>query len=214
MRLRNVKRAFERIDDFEAIVTEPQQFKGRWSEFFGNDHPIHIEIGMGKGQFIIDHAKAQPEINYIGFEKFTVVMVKALENIERLETQLDNLCVVRYDAEQLLELFDENEVDRIYLNFSDPWPKDRHYKRRLTNRDFLKKYKQVIDKDGCVIFKTDNDGLFDFSIQEMESVGMKFEKITHDLHMSEFIQENVMTEYEEKFHGIGKNIHMVEVKYD
>ena len=213
MRLRNVKRAFERVDDFEAIVTEPHLYKGRWSEFFGNDHPIYIEIGMGKGQFLIDHAKANPDINYIGFEKFTVVLVKALENIERLETKLENLCVVRYDAEQLLELFDESEVNRVYLNFSDPWPKERHYKRRLTYRDFLNKYREVLTTDGNLIFKTDNDGLFDFSLNEMNAVGMTINKLTRDLHMSEFAMANVMTEYETKFHGIGENINMVEVQF-
>lgn len=213
MRLRNVKNAFERIDSFEAIVQNPEQNKGKWAAFFGNENPIYIEIGMGKGQFLIDHAKANPNINYIGFEKFTVVMVKALENIESLENKLDNLCVVRYDAEQLLDLFEENEVSNIYLNFSDPWPKDRHFKRRLTNRDFLKKYEHVLKAEGVVTFKTDNDGLFEFSIKEMEAVGMQFNKLTRDLHMTEWAMSNVMTEYEIKFHSMGETINMVEAKF-
>lgn len=213
MRLRNVKNAFERIDSFDAIVSEPLKHKGRWSEFFGNDHPIYIEIGMGKGQFLINHAKANPKVNYIGFEKYTVVMVKALEKIDKLEQPLDNLCVVRYDADQLLELFEPGEVGRIYLNFSDPWPKDRHYKRRLTYRDFLNKYKQVLDEEGCLIFKTDNDPLFEFSLEEMKFLEMDIEVMTRDLHMSPYLDGNVMTEYEEKFHGIGENINMVKARF-
>ncbi len=213
MRLRNVKKAFERVDDFEAIVVEPRIYKGRWSEYFGNDNPIYIEIGMGRGQFLINHAIANPNINYIGFEKFTVVLVKALEKIERLEKKLTNICVVRFDAEQMLELFDDNEVSRVYLNFSDPWPKDRHYKRRLSYRDFLQKYRQVLIDDGLVILKTDNDALFDFSISEMTALGMELLKQTRDLHMTEWAVDNVMTEYETKFHSMGETINMVEARF-
>lgn len=213
MRLRNVKRAFERLDTFETVVQDPIQYKGRWKEFFGNDHPIYIEIGMGRGGFLVEHAINNPDINYIGFEKMTVVLVKALEHIEKVEHPLENLCVVRYDAEQILELFESNEVDRIYLNFSDPWPKDRHYKRRLTYRDFLNKYRQVLRTDGNITFKTDNDGLFEYSLEEMTTVGMTFEKMTTDLHKSEFIEGNVMTSYEKKFHEMGKNINMLQAKF-
>ncbi len=213
MRLRNVKRAFERIDDFEAIVQDPIEYKGKWHEFFGNTNPIYIEIGMGKGQFLIEHARRNPDINYIGFEKFTVVLVRALERIEREASDLKNLSVVRFDAEQILDMFDDNEVARVYLNFSDPWPKDRHYKRRLTYRDFLNKYRKVMVEEGLVVFKTDNDGLFEFSIKEMEALGMHFNKLTRDLHMTEWAIDNVMTEYETKFHLEGIKINMVEAKF-
>lgn len=210
MRLRNVRDAFERIHNFKAVVREPEQYRGRWSEFFGNNNPIHIEIGMGMGQFLRGHAWRNPDINYIGLEKFTVVLVKAMERIVNEKEPLGNLRVVRFDAEHILNLFEENEVDCIYLNFSDPWPKDRHYKRRLTYREFLIKYRQVMKPEGKVIFKTDNDGLFEFSLGEMEAVGMTFEKLTRDLHNSEFSDGNIMTEYEEKFHSLGENIHMVQ----
>ena len=213
MRLRNVKDAFERLDSFDAVIQNPEQYKGRWCEFFGNDNPIYIEIGMGRGGFLISHALNNPNINYIGFEKFTVVIVKALENIEKEENPLDNLCVVRFDAQQILELFEDDEVDRIYLNFSDPWPKDRHAKRRLTCRDFLHRYKQVLKTEGNITFKTDNDDLFDYSIEEMKAVGMDFEKMTLDLHKSEFIEGNIMTSYEKKFHEMGKNINMVQAVF-
>lgn len=214
MRLRNVKDAFERIDSFDAVVQGPDQYKGRWHEFFGNNNPIYIEIGMGRGGFLINHAINNPNINYIGFEKFTVVLVKALENIEKLDQPPSNLCVVRYDAQEILDLFEEDEVDRIYLNFSDPWPKDRHYKRRLTYRDFLSDYKQVLKPEGSIIFKTDNDGLFDFSLEEMKALNMTFDKMTTDLHKSPYLEGNVMTTYEKKFHDMGKNINMVQARFE
>lgn len=213
MRLRNVKNAFERIDSFDAVIQSPQQYKGKWRDYFGNDNPIYIEIGMGKGQFLIEHAKNNPNINYIGFEKFTVVLVKAMERLEKENTELGNLRVVRYDAEEILELFEVDEVSRIYLNFSDPWPKDRHYKRRLTYRDFLTKYSQVMEPEGAIIFKTDNDGLFEFSIEEMKALEMTFDVLTKDLHNSGHLAGNVMTEYETKFHEQGKNINMVKARF-
>ncbi len=213
MRLRNVKKAFERIDGFEKVIKDPMNHKGKWSEFFGNTNPIHIEIGMGKGGFLIDLARANQDINYIGFEKFTVVLVKGLEKIEK-EEGIDNLHVVRYDASDILEMFEENEVDQIYLNFSDPWPKDRHYKRRLTYRDFLKKYNTVLKEDGVIKFKTDNDELFDYSIEEMEACGMNLLKLTRDLHGSDYVVGNIMTEYETKFASMGITINMVEASFE
>lgn len=212
MRLRNVKAAFERIDGFEQIINNPTQYKGRWHEYFGNDNPIHIEIGMGKGAFLIGMARQNPNINYIGFEKFTVVLVKGLEKIEK-EEGLDNLRVVRFDAEHILELFEPGEVDRVYLNFSDPWPKDRHYKRRLTYRDFLNKYKTILKEDGLVRFKTDNDGLFAFTLDEMKAIDMNILKETSDLHLSDYVAGNIMTEYETKFYSQGIQINMVEASF-
>lgn len=213
MRLRNVKSAYDRIHTFEQVVQNPTDHKGKWHEFFGNDNPIHIEIGMGKGQFLMQHAMNNPEINYIGFEKFTVVLVKALDKYNREGNELTNLCVIREFAEEMLDIFEENEIDRVYLNFSDPWPKDRHYKRRLTYRGFLEMYRKVMKPDGSVIFKTDNDDLFAFSVEEMKAMNMDIRKLTEDLHSSNFLEGNVMTEYETKFHGQGKNINMVEAKF-
>ena len=212
MRLRNVKRAFNRINDYDKLIADPMAYKGRWHAYFNNANPIHIEIGMGRGQFLIEKAKKNPTINYIGFEKFTVVLVKSLEKIKE-EGQLDNLCVVRYDAQDILDLFDENEVSKVYLNFSDPWPKERHYKRRLTYRDFLNKYKVILKPEGMLCFKTDNVALFDFSLEEMNLLGMCILKETRNLHGSPWVQENIMTEYEEKFTKEGITINMVEARY-
>ncbi|PKM55777.1 MAG: tRNA (guanosine(46)-N7)-methyltransferase TrmB [Firmicutes bacterium HGW-Firmicutes-3] len=212
MRLRNVKRAFNRINDYEKLITDPIEYKGRWHTYFNNTNPIHIEIGMGRGRFLIEKAKKNPTINYIGFEKFTVVLVKSLENIKE-EGHMDNLCVVRYDAQDILEIFNENEVSRVYLNFSDPWPKERHYKRRLTYRDFLNKYKIILKPEGLLCFKTDNEALFNFSLEEMDHLGMHIVKKTRNLHVSPWVQDNIMTEYEEKFTKEGMNINMVEACY-
>ena len=210
MRLRNVKSAHDRIDSFEHVVQEPKAHKGKWHEFFGNENPIYIEIGMGKGQLLMEHALNNPDINYIGFEKFTVVLVKALDKYRRTGHELTNLCVIREFAEEILDIFDENEINRVYLNFSDPWPKDRHYKRRLTYRGFLEKYNHIMKPQGKVIFKTDNDDLFEFSVDEMSAMDMDIHKLTRDLHNSDFLEGNIMTEYEAKFHKKGKNINMVE----
>lgn len=212
MRLRNVKDAFERIDDFEALIKEPTSHKGAWQAVFNNNHPISIEIGMGKGQFLIEQARRHPDRNFIGFEKFTVVLVKALEKIEK-EGNLPNLKVVRFDAAHLKDIFGENEISQVYLNFSDPWPKERHYKRRLTYRDFLKTYQHVLREDGALVFKTDNRPLFDFSLEEMKAIGMTLNKVTFDLHKSQWLEGNIMTEYETKFHEQGLPIHMVEAVY-
>lgn len=212
MRLRNVKRAFNRINDYDKLITDPIEYKGKWHTYFNNNNPIHIEIGMGRGRFLIEKAKKNPTINYIGFEKFTVVLVKSLENIKE-EGQMENLCVVRYDAQDILELFDENEVARVYLNFSDPWPKERHFKRRLTYRDFLNKYKVILKPEGLLCFKTDNEPLFDFTLEEMNTLGMNIVKETRNLHGSPWVQDNIMTEYEEKFTKEGIAINMVEACY-
>ena len=142
MRLRNVPGARETIIENQFSIQEPEQKKGKWAEVFGNDHPIHIEVGMGKGQFIIEMARRNPEVNYIGIEKYSSVLVRAVEKLEDFEQ--DNLRLIRMDAENIEEVFDKDEVDRIYLNFSDPWPKDRHAKRRLTSPDFMKVYDQSV----------------------------------------------------------------------
>lgn len=205
MRLRNVKGSRERIAASEVVIQNPEQQKGRWNEVFNNDRPIHIEIGMGKGQFILELAKQNPHINYIGIEKFSSVLIRAIE--KREEVELDNLFLIRMDAENLEDVFAPGEVAQIYLNFSDPWPKDRHAKRRLTSRQFFARYQVILAAEGKVIFKTDNRQLFDFSLEEVVEAGWKLESHTFDLHNSEYVQGNIMTEYEQKFVSEGKPIH-------
>ena len=204
MRLRNVPGARETIIENQFSVQQPEQMKGKWAEVFQNDHPIHIEVGMGKGQFIIEMAIRNPELNYIGIEKYSSVLVRAVEKLEDFEQ--DNLRLIRMDAENIEEVFDKDEVDRIYLNFSDPWPKDRHAKRRLTSTRFLERYNNILTPEGRVMFKTDNKDLFDFSLEQVEEAGWILENHTYDLHHSEYNEGNVMTEYEEKFSAKGNTI--------
>ena len=204
MRLRNVKGSRETIAANDYVVHTPEEQKGKWSEVFGNKNPIHIEVGMGKGKFITELARQNPDINYVGIEKYSSVLVRALE--KRPELEQDNLMFIRMDAEKLPDVFDKDEVALIYLNFSDPWPKDRHAKRRLTSVQFLSRYDQFLEPDGRVIFKTDNRPLFDFSLEQVEEAGWILENHTFDLHHSEFLEGNVMTEYESKFVAEGKPI--------
>ncbi len=204
MRLRNVRGAREKIAADEYTVQEPEQNKGKWNEFFENENPIHIEVGMGKGKFIMELAEQNPDINYVGIEKFSSVLVRALQKME--EKQLSNLVFIRMDAEDIEEVFERGEVAQIYLNFSDPWPKDRHAKRRLTSTRFLSRYENILKKEGKVIFKTDNRELFDFSLEQAKEADWVIENYTYDLHNSEYNEGNVMTEYEEKFSKEGKPI--------
>ena len=204
MRLRNVPGARETIIENQFSIQQPEQMKGKWAEVFQNDHPIHIEVGMGKGQFIIEMARRNPEVNYIGIEKYSSVLVRAVEKLEDFEQ--DNLRLIRMDAENIEEVFDKDEVDRIYLNFSDPWPKDRHAKRRLTSTRFLERYDNILTPEGRVMFKTDNKDLFDCSLEQVEEAGWILENHTYDLHHSEYNEGNVMTEYEEKFSAKGNPI--------
>ena len=168
MRLRNVAGSREAIAESAYVVPESEMFEkpGKWAEIFGNNHPIHIEIGMGKGQFIHALAKLHPEINYVGVEKYSSVLIRAIQKMEQEE--LPNLKFLRMDAEDVDKVFGEAEVDKIYLNFSDPWPKDRHAKRRLTSVQFLERYENILKKDCRLEFKTDNRDLFDFAVEELE----------------------------------------------
>ena len=206
MRLRNIAGSREVIAESKYTVKDPEQKKGLWKkEIFGNDNEIHIEIGMGKGRFIMDMAALHPDINYVGIEKYSSVLLRAIQKQEEL--QLPNVIFIRMDAEDITEVFDESEVGKIYLNFSDPWPKDRHAKRRLPSREFLKRYDKILKKDGVVEFKTDNEGLFTFARDEVEPAGWNIDAITYDLHNDEVMNEgNVMTEYEEKFSSLGNPI--------
>ena len=207
MRLRNITGSREMIAASPYVVQEAVQpdCPGTWKKIFGNDHPIHIEIGMGKGKFIHTMAKTHPEINYVGIEKYSSVLLRAIQKMEQEE--LANLKFLRMDAEDILTVFGQGEVDLIYLNFSDPWPKDRHARRRLPSREFLKRYDKILKKDGRLEFKTDNRELFDFAVGELEPAGWKAKAITYDLHGDEaLMQGNVMTEYEEKFSAMGNPI--------
>ena len=204
MRLKNVPGARDVIAESSLVVHEPEKQKGNWQQVFGNDHPVHIEIGMGKGRFICEMAKTHPDINYIG--KYSSVLLRAIQKME--EEPLPNLLFIRMDAENIDEVFGLDEVDRIYLNFSDPWPKDRHAKRRLPSKEFLARYDRFLKKDGVLEFKTDNRGLFDFAVEELPQAGWKLVKITYDLHHDEeMMQGNVMTEYEQKFSSMGNPIY-------
>ncbi len=204
MRLRNIKGSRETISSNEYVIHEPEKLKGAWKEFFGNDNPIHIEIGMGKGKFLTQLAIENPNINYIGIEKYSSVLIRAIE--KRNELDIDNLFFIRFEAEYINDIFDEDEIDRVYLNFSDPWPKDRHAKRRLTSKEFLARYDKLLVPKGYVIFKTDNRDLFDFSLEQVELADWKLLNKTYDLHRSEYAGGNVMTEYEEKFSSMGNPI--------
>lgn len=197
MRLRNIKGARELIAANDYVIHDESTHKGHWRDVFENENPIYIEIGMGKGKFIMELARQNPDINYIGIEKYSSVLLRALE--KQQEEQLPNLLFIRMDAEYIMDVFDVQEVGRIYLNFSDPWPKDRHAKRRLTSRQFLARYDRILEAGGNVIFKTDNRPLFDFSLEEIEAADWKLTMHTFDLHHSEYLEGNVMTEYESRF---------------
>lgn len=207
MRLRNITGSRDVIAASPYVVQEEvqPQMPGTWHEIFGNENPIHVEIGMGKGKFIHTMAKEHPEINYVGIEKYSSVLLRAIQKMEQEE--LPNLRFLRMDAEDIVKVFGAEEVDKIYLNFSDPWPKDRHAKRRLPSREFLARYDVILKKESRLEFKTDNRELFDFAVEELEPAGWKAEVITYDLHADEKLMEgNVMTEYEEKFSALGNPI--------
>ena len=206
MRLRNIPGAEEVVSNSPYCIQNPTELKGKWHSFLGNENPIHIEVGMGKGKFIMELAALHPDINYIGIERYTSVLLRAVQKME--EQPLPNIHFLCIDAATLPEIFDTDEVSRIYLNFSDPWPKDRHAKRRLTSREFLARYDQFLKKDGHIEFKTDNQDLFTFSLQEIEESPLwKLDASTRDLHKDPVLNEgNIMTEYEEKFSSMGNPI--------
>ena len=204
MRLRNIPGAREEMLVNPFIVQDPERLRGCWRAEFGNQNPLRIEIGMGKGQFLLTLAQQNPDVNYVGIEKYSSVLIRALARQEELKLQ--NLRLIRYDAETIDELFADGEVNRIYLNFSDPWPKDRHAKRRLTSDRFLARYARILAPEGRVEFKTDNTDLFDFSLESAESCGWTLSEVTRDLHNSPAAEGNVMTEYEERFSALGNPI--------
>ena len=207
MRLRHIKGSEEFVASSPNTITDPETHRGHWAEVFGSDRPLHVEIGMGKGRFIRDMSRLNPDINYVGIERYESVIQKAIERKDREEAEIgkrDNLFFVCMDAEKLAEVFAEGEVDRIYLNFSDPWPKARHEHRRLTSGRFMAVYDKVLKADGQVEFKTDNVDLFEYSLEAIPQAGWKIVYETHDLHSEDV--PNVMTEYEEKFSSRGQKI--------
>ena len=205
MRQRNVKNKLEIINNSKYFVNNPSLYKGKWNSFFNNSNPIYIEIGMGKGKFIIENALRNPSINYIGIEKFDSILALALKKVP----DINNLVMIRLDAKDIDLVFDK-EVDKIYLNFSDPWPKKRHEKRRLMSKNFLEKYDLVFKKNNLIEFKTDNKDLFCYSIKSFNNYGYYINFITFDLHKIENI-DNIETEYEEKFTKLNKSIYKIEV---
>ena len=207
MRLRNVPGSREDIANSEFVIQNPENHRGEISSLFPSKQPLFIDIGMGKGQFITTLAKTNPNINYIGIEKYSSVLIRAIE--KQTELELPNLKFIRMDAENINDVFAENEVDGIYLNFSDPWPKDRHAKRRLTSRQFFARYEKLLKPEGKIQFKTDNSALFDFSLEEVEAANFKATEVSYDLHNSEWNEGNVMTEYEERFSAKGNPIKRV-----
>jgi tRNA (guanine-N7-)-methyltransferase len=211
MRLRHKPWAQEKIDQHpQYVVANPEMHKGKWHESFEKKQPLHIEIGTGKGRFITEMAKAHPDINYIGIEVYKSVIVDALDKL--IEADLPNLKLLNIDANDLEKFFAKNDVDRIYLNFSDPWPKTRHEKRRLTYKSFLKLYENILKDAGEIHFKTDNQGLFEYSLMSFSQYGLLLKYLSLDLHHSDF-EGNIMTEYEQKFSEKGNRIFRCEVKY-
>lgn len=230
MRLRNIPRAEGVLNDCKEVVKNETEYKGIWQKVFGNTNPIHIEIGMGKGQFLLALARRNPQINYIGIERYSSVLLRAVEKLQAMDTGSnydevsatddsvgetthilgvpDNLRFICMDARDIADVFAPGEVARIYLNFSDPWPKARHTKRRLTSREFFQRYDKILTPDGTVEFKTDNRPLFDFSVEELrDSDIFEIMACTYDLHNdTDMNQGNIMTEYEEKFSSLGNPI--------
>ncbi len=207
MRLRNVPNAKEIVNSSEYVIREPQEYKGKYKEVFKNNNPLHIEIGMGKGNFIIDMALKNPDINFIGIERYESVMCRALEKLEN--KKIPNLKLICCDALELGDIFD-HEVETIYLNFSDPWPKKRHAKRRLTSHIFLPIYDKVFENECLIIQKTDNVGLFESSIVSLSTYGYVIEDISLDLASKEI--ENSLTEYEAKFMSQGIKINYLKAR--
>lgn len=205
MRLRHIPGAEKAIATSPFVIQEPQQYTGTFAKnIFGNSNPIHIEVGMGKGKFIMEMAQQFPDVNFIGIERYPSVMLRALE--KRSELQLPNIFFMCVDAKELGEYFASGEVERIFLNFSDPWPKDRHAKRRLTSPEFMKVYNQILAETGTVEFKTDNQELFSYSLESIPEAGWRINAYTRDLHNDPMAEGNVMTEYEMKFSAMGNPI--------
>lgn len=211
MRQRKVKNEEERLaEHHQYLIGDPEVRKGNWREVFENENGIYAELGCGKGKFIMTLAEQNPDRNYIAIEGRGSIILRALEKAAREGRK--NIVFVKEYIKDVSEYFAEDELSGIYLNFSDPWPKDRHAKRRLTHGRYLDGYRKVL-KDGCCIqFKTDNVDLFDFAAGEFKSCGMELLEFTEDLHNTTLSAKNVTTEYEDKFRSVGKKINYCKVK--
>lgn len=209
MRQRRVKNLEAKINEHSKFLVEDAvTYKGKWRELFGSDgRSLYLELGCGKGKFLTSKAMAEPDADFIGIEGMDTVILRALEKAD--ENDIANIRYVMEYVKDIRDFFEDGELDGIYLNFSDPWPKARHAKRRLTFGDTLVKYKQVLKEDGFIAFKTDNEGLFEFTLEEIERMGLEIKEMSRDLHNSNYAAKEFTTEYEEKFHGIGKNINYV-----
>ncbi|MCT4633848.1 MAG: tRNA (guanosine(46)-N7)-methyltransferase TrmB [Firmicutes bacterium] len=211
MRLRRIKGTEEKLYAYtDYVIENPSELKGKWSEYFANDNPIYIELGCGKGNFITQNALRNKNVNYIAMEKAAEVIIKAVQKADNLK--LDNVKFCHFNVNDILDVFEENELSRIFINFCDPWHKKRHYKRRLTYRGYLEMYKDILNDDGWLHFKTDNNPLFEFSLNEFVDTNLKIRNISLDLHKEEN-DWNIMTEYEAKFHSKGMPIYRCEIKF-
>ncbi len=211
MRQRNIKNLNEKLDmNSSFLIDNPKECKGKWSDIFGNDNPIYLEIGCGKGQFIMKQAQEFSKCNFIAIEGQSNVVLRALQKAE--VNKCKNLRIFIDYVNDLEDYFEKRELSGIFLNFSDPWPKARHAKRRLTYHDRLLNYKKVLTDDGFIQFKTDNDSLFEFTLEEIDEAGLKIIEQSRDLHNSDFEAKNITTEYEDKFSERGKNINYVKFK--
>lgn len=217
MRMRNKPWAEEAIRDHPHLVLpHPQEWRGKWSRFFGRDIPIHLEIGTGKGRFITEMARLHPNIGFVGLELQTSVVGVALKKVKKIheEDGVSNVCLIRGNARDITEFFAKGEVERIYLNFSDPWPKNRHAKRRLTYPAFLEKFQYILTNQGDIHLKTDNEGFFEYSLNSLADFGCRLQNITFDLHRKLRLagqeEQNVFTEYEQKFAAQGMKIYRCE----
>lgn len=217
MRLRGRKGIRENLEQqTDLVVLEPHTYKGRWHEFFGNDRPIYVELGMGKGKFVSGMSAKYPDVNFIGVDMYDELVRRASEKARAIwaEQGVDsppNVALARANIETIEDIFAPGEIDRVYLNFSDPWPKARHARRRLTHQRFVEKYIEIMNADGEIHFKTDSETLFEFSLNSFADMGLQMTNISLNLHRDGINEEHVMTEYESKFMGKGMNIHRVEV---
>lgn len=205
MRLRNVPESKGILEDSKYVIKNIVENKGKWKALFGNDNPIHLEIGTGKGKYLVASALKNPGINYIGIERYSSVLYKAILKLQSIE-EVDNIRFINIEADKIEEIFAEGEISKILLNFSDPWPKDRHAKRRLNSKEYLARYNKILEKSGFIEMKTDNVDLFNFGLEQAKEAGWNIEVHTYDLHGSDMCEGNIMTEYEEKFSSKGNKI--------
>jgi len=210
MRQRKVKNVEERLAEYaDYLIENPSLMKGKWKETFGNDNKIFLELGCGKGQFIVTKAKANKELNYIGAEGQQTIILRALEKASKEQTI--NVRFMTGFIKDVTDIFEEDELSGVFLNFSDPWPKDRHSKRRLTHKNFLEGFKKVSKAGSILEIKTDNEELFEFTLGQIEMMGFEMIELTRNLHFSECTSKNTTTEYEDKFKSFGKKIQFVKV---